>query len=586
MDSTILKKAQDWAQNPVFDPEFRKEIQDLIDQKNEKELTERFYKDLEFGTGGLRSILGAGANRMNTYTLRRAAHAVALEVKNTFPTEEHKIAISYDSRRKSFELAKEAARVFCAHGIQSFIYSRLNPVPLLSYSVRYHGAQAGVMVTASHNPKEYNGFKVYWNDGAQVTPPNDKNIIDHYYKAENFAEIPLMDFAEAEKQELIHWVDEEVENAYQKDIFSSSVNEKLCFEHGHELKIVYSPIHGTGLVPCTRALENLGFTDVHIVAEQSQPNSEFPTVKSPNPENPEALTMAIDLMKKLKADLAMASDPDGDRLGVAFQDKGETIFLNGNQIGTLMLYYILESKKRQNQLPKNGYFVKSIVTTPLQEKIAKSYGLKTYNTLTGFKWICGKMNELERTSPNEHFVFATEESFGYLNHPYVRDKDGVSSVALMAEMTLWFKTQGKTLIEGLDEIYAEFGFAHETLLSLDYFGIEGAQKISRIMDSFRKFKGGEFASCKITATEDYQSLEKVDYLQNKTSPLAHAKSNVLGFYLETGDIVFLRPSGTEPKIKFYIMIQESHGGLTEKRTLADKRTKEYLGFIQKIVDQA
>lgn len=574
MEKQVLEKANWWANNETFDAESRKEIQNLIDAGDTKELTERFYKDLEFGTGGIRSILGAGINRINRYTIRKASQAIADEIIAHDKDGAPKIAISYDSRNMSFELAKEAATVYAANGIKAFIYARLNPVPMLSFSVRYHNANAGVMVTASHNPPEYNGYKVFWNDGAQVTPPNDENIINRYNALNDFSKLKHMDFDYGVKQGLIQWVGEDVENAYHDAIYAAAINPELAKTRGSELKIVYTPIHGSALVPVTTALTKLGFSNVGIVESQAKPDGAFPTVKSPNPENPSALALAVEQMKASGADIVMGSDPDGDRLGLAFIENNEVIYLNGNQIGTLMLHYILENKKLQSRLPKDSYFVKTIVTTPLQETIAAAYDVKVENTLTGFKWICGRMNEIERKQPGRNFLFATEESFGYLNHANVRDKDGISSVTLMSEVALWYKTQGKSLIQALDDIYTKYGFSYEHLLSLDYFGKEGADKIKRIMEKFRNL-GDNIMDRKAIVVEDYQKGME-----------GFPKSNVLGYHFDGGDRLYLRPSGTEPKIKFYIMVQEQQGELADKKARAQKKVKDFLAFINAQAEQA
>lgn len=580
---TSLEKALAWANNPYFSEESRKEIQTLIDSDNKKEIEERFYRELEFGTGGLRSILGAGNNRMNIYNIRKATQALANEVLYFCSNEKiktPKVAISFDSRKFSYEFAKETAAVMAANGIQAFIYKRMNPVALLSYSVRHHGAQAGVMVTASHNPPEYNGYKVYWNDGAQVTPPNDKNIIARYNAITNYETISTMDFEEGVKQGLIHWVGEDVENLYHRDIQSKAINLEMAKNHGHELKIVYTPIHGTGLIPCVKALKDMGFTSVQVVEEQAQPDGRFPTVKSPNPENPEALKMAVDLMIKTNSDIVMGSDPDTDRLGVAQVVNNEVVYLNGNQIGILMLEYIFSSLKEQNKLPENSYFVKTIVTTPLQDVIAKHYGVETFNTLTGFKWICGLMNKLERQQPNKNFLFATEESFGYLPHNYVRDKDGVASVTLMSEVALHFKRQGLNLVSALDKIYEKYGFTQEELLNLNYFGKEGSEKISRIMTHFRNLHPESLCGLKISVIEDYE-LKVVENLETKEKKtLDFPKSNVIGYHFTDGSRLYLRPSGTEPKIKFYIMINVSEGDLETKKSKANSKVSEFLDYIK------
>ncbi len=579
---TSMEKAKEWATNNYFDEQTRSEIQNLIDNNNTSEIEERFYKDLEFGTGGMRSILGAGTNRMNLYNIRRATWALASEVLDYSKAnniKEPSIAISYDSRRFSIEFAKESACVMAANGIKSYIFDRLNPVALLSFSVRHHNCQAGVMVTASHNPPEYNGYKVYWNDGAQVTPPNDQNIIDRFYALEDLSKIESLDFDQGVEKGLINWVGKEVEDAYYEAILSKTINPEFCKDHGDDLSIVYTPIHGTGLIPCKRALNDLGFNNIHIVEKQAQPDGDFPTVKSPNPENPSALKMAVDLMEQTSADIVMGSDPDTDRLGVAFKHKGEVQYINGNQIGVLMLHYILDSYKKTNRLKDNSYFVKTVVTTPLQDIIAKSFNVEVFNTLTGFKWICGKMNELESTNPEKEFVFATEESFGYLPHKFARDKDGIASVTLMAEVALHYKKKGMDLIDALDAIYEEYGFSKETLVNLVYQGKAGAEKITRIMNHFRSLKPSSLCGLNIHVIEDYIKGTSTELSTGVETNLNMPKSNVIGYHFEGGSRLYLRPSGTEPKIKFYIMIQVAEGSLNQKKEKANSITNEFLSFI-------
>ena len=589
MEHNAIERAKAWASNEYFDEASKKEIQTLIDSGDEKELTERFYKDLEFGTGGIRSIIGQGTNRINTYTVRKATQALSNEVIRSGKEEglsEFKVAIAYDNRRFSFEFAKEVASVFAGNGIHSYIYKRLNPVPLLSFSVRHHKAQAGVMVTASHNPPEYNGYKVFWNDGAQVTPPNDKNIIDNFLSISDFSTIKTIDFDQAVTDGLVHWVGEDVENAYYDAIGSKTVRPKMCKEDGGKLNIVYTPIHGTGYLPCTTALRNIGFSSVQVVEEQKLPDQDFPTVTSPNPENPEALALAVKLMEDTNADIAMGTDPDTDRVGLAFKHDGEMVYLNGNQIGVVMLHYMLKSLKEQGTMPSNPYFVKTIVTTPLQDVIAKSFDVEVENTLTGFKWICGRMNQLEKTNPERNFVFATEESFGYLNHEYVRDKDGVSSITLLSEICLYYKLQGMDLVDALDKIYEEYGFSHETLLNLNYFGKEGSEKIARIMEDFRSYSDKNLCGEEISYLEDFKARKSKNFTDLTTTDLDLPTSNVLGFNFTNGTKVYMRPSGTEPKIKFYIMIQEKEGSLDEKKAKALAKTEEFLSFIKGRADQA
>lgn len=577
------QRAKSWADNSYFSEDSRKEIQTLIDTKNEKEIVERFYKDLEFGTGGMRSILGQGTNRMNRYNIRKATQAVSNEVLK-HAKDNPKVAISYDTRNFSFEFAKEAAGVFAANGIQAFIYKAPNPVALCSFAIREYGCSAGVMVTASHNPPEYNGFKVFWGDGAQVTPPNDKNIIEHFNTISDYSSVKFMEFETAMNEGKVSWVSKEVEDKYYELIKAKSVNPDFCKEFGDKLNIVYTSIHGTGLGPCTRAIKDLGFTNVNTVKEQESPDGNFPTVSSPNPENPEALELAVKMMRDTGADLAIGSDPDADRVGVAFIENNEVCYLNGNQIGLLMLHYILEQYKEKSLMPKNPLFIKTIVTSRLQDHVASQYGVRVENTLTGFKWICGRLNELEKQGKDINFIFATEESFGYLNHDYVRDKDGVSSISLLCEIALWHKQKGMNFNQALDKIYEEFGFSGEELLCLNYYGKEGADKISRIMDYFRNFSAKEIEGRKILKVEDYQTQSVKDFENDKTETINLPKSNVLGFHMENGKTVYLRPSGTEPKIKFYIMSQETEGSLENKKSQAAKFIEEFITYVNKTVE--
>ena len=585
METNSLERAKAWANNEYFDAESRAEIQSLIDNNDLKEIEERFYRDLEFGTGGMRAVLGQGTYRLNKYNIRKATQAVAENVLAEGKANP-KVAISYDSRRFSFEFAKEAASVFAANGIKALIYNRLNPVPLVSFAIRHHNCQAGVMVTASHNPPEYNGFKVFWANGAQVTPPNDKNIIDRFNAITDYSVIKYEDFESAMEAGKIEWMDEITENAYFDSIKSASINPELCKQKGKDLKIVYTALHGTGFIPCTKALTDLGLDNILYVEEQKMPDGNFPTVSSPNPENAEALAMAVELMEKENADLALGTDPDTDRVGVALRHEGEIHYINGNQIGILMLYYKMANLKEQGKLPENSYFVKTIVTTALQEKIAATFGVKAENTLTGFKWICGRMDEIAERHPDWNFLFATEESFGYLNHDFVRDKDGVSSIAYLCEIALWYKDQGMNLLQGLDKIYEEFGFSHETLLSLNYYGKEGAEKIGRIMDNFRNWSDNTMAGMNIELVEDYLGLKIKNLKESSETAIHFPPSNVLGFKFDNGNNIYLRPSGTEPKIKFYIQVQENEGSLEEKKAKAATLTEKVLAFVKEKADQA
>ncbi|MBI2520581.1 MAG: phospho-sugar mutase [Bdellovibrio sp.] len=580
MTETIQDTARNWLKDSSIEAVDRQEVENLLNTSNEEELTDRFYREMEFGTGGIRGIMGIGANRMNKYNIRKATYALGEVVKKSSKAP-WRVSICYDSRKNSYEFSKECAQVLAAMGIEAYIYPHLNPVALLSFAVRYLKAHAGIMVTASHNPPKYNGYKVYWSDGAQVTPPHDQMIIERYNAQRGFAHIPTISFEEGQKRGLIKWISNQVEDEYFRLLQTKFINPSVCEKHGQELKLVYTPIHGAGKVPCLRALARLNISQVITVPEQIEPDGTFPTVKSPNPENPEAMKLAVDLMLKSKADVAFATDPDCDRLGVALIHNGGTHYLSGNQIGILMLNYILTNLKEQKRLPSNPYFVKTIVTTPLQDTIAAKFGVKVENTLTGFKWICRRMGEMEREHPECNFIFATEESFGYMNHNYVRDKDGICSVALMAELALWYKLKGLNLMQALDEIYETYGFSSEALLTLDYEGKSGAEKIKRIMERFRSQNHRTMCGQTISQAEDYKAQEKTDYTNGQVQRIDLPQSDVLGYAFPSGDRLYLRPSGTEPKIKFYIMVQERRGDLATKKKKAGEKIDAFLSFVKK-----
>ncbi|MBF0313798.1 MAG: phospho-sugar mutase [Oligoflexia bacterium] len=594
MSQEVLEKAKAWANNEYFDMESRKEISDLLERsahetKAKEELFDRFYKDIEFGTGGLRAIMGMGSNRMSKYTVRMATHALATVVKKHFAKsgEELRVALSYDSRRFSDFFAKEAASVLAANGIVAYIFDRLNPTPFLSFAVRYLKAHAGIMITASHNPPAYNGYKVYWNDGAQVIPPYDKEIIDEYYGISDFSTISYMNFEQGLRENKIRWMGREVEDAYHQKLKQRYFRRELCERRGDELKIVYTPIHGTGYIPCLRALSEMGMSNVRLVQEQINPDSNFSTVPSPNPEDPRALKLAVDLMKLEERDIVFGTDPDADRIGVVVRHQGEAQFLNGNQVGILLLHYLLSSMKERGELRSDSLVIKSIVTSEMQTALAKHFGVEIHSTLTGFKWMCGLWNQIEKERKNLHFVMASEESYGYLVLEDVRDKDAISATAMMAEMALWYKTRGMTLIDALDEMYKEVGLFYEGLLSLDYLGKEGEEKIKRIMEHFRSSKENTLCGEKITKIEDYELGEERDLQSGKVQKLIVPNSNVIGYTLESGSKVYLRPSGTEPKIKFYFLIREtSKGELASLKVKAKHRSEEISNFFRATSERA
>jgi phosphoglucomutase len=575
MDQRIIESARSWGENTYFNEEDRLEIQNLLKDlpKNETELLERFHRDLEFGTGGLRAPMGMGQNRMNRYNVRRATQALANCMIKYFGANCSAV-VSYDSRNNSKAFALEAAGVFAANGIKARVFRELTPTPILSFGVRYYKSQGGIMITASHNPPIYNGFKAFWNDGAQVVPPVDKEIINAYNELTDWNKIKFMTFEEAEKKGLASWTGDDVNEAYFQVVEKKVIQDlELCRTQGSKLNIVYTALHGTGEVPCATAARRLGFTSYYSIPEQAKPDGNFPTVKSPNPEDPKALKMAVDYMLAKNADIVFGTDPDGDRLGLVVNDKGTPAYLNGNQIGALMLYYIFSTKHAKKTLPAKPLVLKSIVTSPIQNAIVEHFGGTVEDTLTGFKWMAARIREHEEQKSPYNFVFASEESFGYMPHNESRDKDGVSSMVLMSEIALHYKLQGKNLVNVLDDIYTKFAFFFESLLSQDYEGISGSQKISRIMEFFRHYPESHFAGEEIVAKEDYMTGLSTDIRKKTNKAITLPKSDVLSFTFASGNKFFLRPSGTEPKIKFYTMVRETEGDLATKKINALKKVK-------------
>jgi phosphoglucomutase len=587
MKEQSLKLAKSWANNSYFDQDDRNGLNQLLSNpdKNEKELIESFYKDLEFGTGGLRAEVGFGSNRMNKYNVRKATQAMVNICKKKFPNEELKACVSYDCRRFSPEFAKEVCSVYAANGIKAFLFNELTPTPLLSYAVRYYKAQSGVMITASHNPKQYNGFKAYWDDGGQVTPPVDGEVIAAYGEISDWSEVKTMDFDEAMKAGLVEMISDEVKESFFQIVEKTLPNIELSKKKGSEISFIYTPLHGTGYIPCKEISERLGYKNFHIVEEQANPDSEFSTVKTtPNPEDPVALEFAVKQMLDNKYDIAYGTDPDCDRLGVVVNHNNQAHYLNGNQIAFLMLYYLFKEHKDKNTLPTNPLVIKSIVTSPLQKSIVEAFGGTVLDTLTGFKWMAQLWRDLEEDGTDYNFFFASEESFGYMPHNLVRDKDAITAMALMNEVALYFKLLGKTLIDALDEIYDNFGYAQESLIALNFEGIEGKEKINRIMDHFRNHLGIHIADERIAITKDFLSLKERHLATDEENEIKMVKSNVLGFQFESGNQLFVRPSGTEPKIKFYTMVKVNEGELQTKKRLAKEQITNIENFIHKSIE--
>ncbi len=538
----IRKRAVAWL-GEEFDEPTRKEVQNLLDN-DEKGLIDAFYQDLEFGTGGLRGIMGAGTNRMNRYTLGMATQGLANYLKKHASNPASiKVAIAHDCRNNSSYFARVAADIFTANGFTACLFEALRPTPELSYAIRLYGCDAGVNITASHNPKEYNGYKVSWNDGGQVVSPHDKGIIDEVRSIKSVTEI--MTGGDDSK---IIILGAETDEKYLAEVKALSINPDVI-KRNHDIGIVYTPLHGTGYKIVPDALALYGFTNVYTVKEQSVPDGNFPTIHSPNPEDPDALSMAVALAKEKGADLVMATDPDGDRLGVAIRKpSGEFVLLNGNQTGALLTWYILSQKNQNGELRGNEYIIYTIVTSDLLESIANRNGVKCYKVLTGFKYFAELMRDLEG---KEKYIGGGEESFGYLAGDYVRDKDGVSAITLVAEAAAWARDRGKTLWELLLDIYAEYGLYREKLINVVRKGAEGAAEIQKMMEGYRTSPPAGIAGSKVIKMDDYLTLLSTDLLTGKKQPLHLEKSNVLQFFLADGTKISVRPSGTEPKIKFY-----------------------------------
>ena len=563
MEQKILERAQAWLTDQ-YDEATRKKVQELIDN-DPNELTESFYRNLEFGTGGLRGIMGVGTNRMNIYTVAMATQGFANYIKMMNPNEQElRVAVAYDCRNNSPAFANITADVMSANGIHVFLFDCLRPTPELSFAVRELHCHAGVMVTASHNPKEYNGYKAYWNDGGQLVSPHDKNVIA---EVEKIADPTMVNFKR--RPELITMLDERFDDIYLDKVFGLSLSLDLIKKH-KDLKIVYTPIHGTGRRLVPEILRRKGFENVYCVEEQMVVDGDFPTVKSPNPEEPAAMALAVNKAKAINADLVLATDPDADRVGVAVKDdKGEFILLNGNQAASVFLYYLLTRWNELGKLTGKEFVVKTIVTTELLFEIAKKYQVDRYDVLTGFKYIADKILSLEG---KKQFIGGGEESYGYLAGDFVRDKDAVIATSLLAEAMAWAAEQGKTFYELLCDIYREFGLYKEKLVSLTKKGISGTEEIKAMMARFRTTPPTEIGGEKVVEVRDYKTLEAKDLLSGKTTPIDLPKSDVLQFFTENGSKISIRPSGTEPKIKFYFSMKgKIEGSLDDAMAQLDRK---------------
>lgn len=544
-----MENYKKWCEDTYFDEATRAELKAI--EGNDKEIQERFYKDLEFGTGGLRGIIGAGTNRLNIYTVSKATQGFAnYIIRQGEEAVKKGVAIAFDSRRMSPEFAEITALVLNGNGIKTYIYPSLRPTPMLSFAVRELNCTGGVVITASHNPPEYNGYKVYWADGGQVPYPRDEAIIEEVNAVTDFHTIKTANKDEAVKAGLFNVIGEEVDEAFDKNVLAQIVNPEIIKEQ-HDLKIVYTPIHGSGNKPVRRVLEKAGFENVTVVPEQELPDSEFTTVGYPNPENPAVFELAIKLAEKIDADIILGTDPDCDRVGAVVKTKdGSYTVLTGNMTGTLICNYICSQKAKLGTLPKNGALVSTIVSSEMTKAIAKKYNLAYFDVLTGFKYIGEKIKEFEQTGGYQ-YVFGFEESYGCLSGTYARDKDAVVASLLICEMAAYYKSRGMSLYDGLMELYDTYGVYKEIIHSITLKGIEGIENMKKIMDTLRKDAPSEIAGVKVTETRDYLEDKIVDVATGKVSPTNLPKSNVLYFTLADDTWFCVRPSGTEPKIKIY-----------------------------------
>lgn len=544
-----LQKYEYWCTSKTFDEATKKELLNI--KNNENEIKERFYKDLEFGTAGLRGIIGAGTNRMNKYTVTKATQGLANYILKTGKADKG-VAIAFDSRNFSPEFSMWAALCLNANGIKTYRFDTLRPTPVLSFAVRELGCIAGIVVTASHNPPEYNGYKVYWEDGAQIIPPIDGEIITEVNNIQNYSEIKMMDLDEAKEKGLYNVIGEDIDSKYINALKKLVLNQDAISNFGKDLKIVYTPLHGTGNIPVQTILKELGFENVYVVPEQELPNGNFPTVSYPNPEDPKAFTLALELAKKVDADIVLATDPDADRLGVYAKDSktNEYVFFTGNMSALFIAEYELSQKKEKGILPENGAMVTTIVSSNLTKAIAKEYNVKLFEVLTGFKYIGEKIKQFEQNNSYE-YVFGFEESYGCLVGTHARDKDGIVAVMKTCEAAAFYKSKGLSVLDQMENIYKKYGYYKEGQTALTFKGIEGAEKIKSIMDKLRSNPPMELAGLKVLAFKDYLTNVVKDFKTNETYETGLPKSNVLYFELENNSWCCVRPSGTEPKIKFY-----------------------------------
>ena len=548
-----MKIYQEWLSNPYFDEATKEELRAI--EGNENEIKERFYMDLEFGTAGLRGIIGAGINRMNIYVVRRATQGLANYIIKQGAADKG-VAIAYDSRHMSPEFAMEAAMTLAANGIKAYKFESLRPTPELSFAVRELGCVAGINITASHNPPEYNGYKVYWEDGAQFTPPHDKGVTEEVLAIEDLSTVKTTDEASATAAGLYQVIGQEIDDKYIAQVKAQVVNQKAIDEMQDQITIVYTPLHGTGNIPARRVMKEIGFTHVYVVPEQELPDGDFPTVSYPNPEAKEAFELGLKLAKEKNADLVLATDPDADRLGVYVKDtkSGEYIPLTGNMSGSLLCEYVLSQKQAAGKIPADGQVVKSIVSTNLIDAVAKAYGAELIKVLTGFKWI-GKQIVKNETTGHGTYLFGMEESYGCLIGTYARDKDAISATAALCEAAAYYKQKGMTLWDAMIAMYEKYGYYKDAVKAIGLSGIEGLAKIQSIMETLRNNTPTEVGGYKVTSARDYKLDTIKDMATGEVKPTGLPSSNVLYYDLEDGAWICVRPSGTEPKIKFYFGVK-------------------------------
>lgn len=577
-----MSKYKEWLLSDYFDEQTKEELRSI--QDDEEEIEDRFYRDLNFGTGGMRGVIGAGTNRMNKYIIRRVTQGLANYIINYSDDGRGRgVVIAYDSRHKSPEFALEAALVLAGNGIKAYLFDELRPVPELSFAVRELRAVGGIVITASHNPAEYNGYKVYWEDGGQVIPEQAREIIAEINEIDDFDLVKRIEKEDAQEDKLLEIIGQDIDDRYMEEMLQVIPNREIASKKGDNMSIIYTPLHGTGNKPVRRALDELGFKNVHIVKEQAEPDSDFPTVKSPNPEDFSAFKMALDMAKEYKPDLIMGTDPDADRLGIVVKDsEGKYKALTGNQVGVLISEYLLDQLKKADQLPEDAVIIKTIVTTEMIRKLTDNFDIELMDVLTGFKFIGEKIKEFEEKG-NKTFIFGFEESYGYLAGTYARDKDAIVAAALIAVMALYYKEQGLTIYEKLTELMKKYGYHREDLSSIRLEGKDGQEKIQKTLAKLREERPDSFCGIKVVQYRDYQESKSYNYQTEEESNIELPESNVLQYRLEDNSVVTIRPSGTEPKLKIYFMVESDTAAEADDK-LANLKSK-FLGEVNEILDE-